>query len=244
MYDEHGGFYDHVEPPAVIPPDEHHEEYTFDRLGIRVPAVLVSAWVDRGFDSTPFDHTSLLKYLTDKWGLGPLGNRTAQATSFKRLIGRAMPRTDAVQRIDLTPEQLTPPNPDLEAEAATFISSHHKALALIGRQLQLEMLKESPLAFAWISYGLEVVLHWMLGFVGQCASRLAHHQTKKHWAEFLERRKQQAIPKLAQIIRDTGRTVAEKQHAAETLGLVVNQRFHVAADMVGAANDWLRRMGK
>jgi phospholipase C len=39
--DEHGGFYDHVSPPAATPPDHHHDEYTFDRYGVRVPAVLV-----------------------------------------------------------------------------------------------------------------------------------------------------------------------------------------------------------
>ena len=43
-----------------------------------------------------FDHTSLLKYLTDKWGLGPLGARTAQANSFAHeLTLRTAARTDA-----------------------------------------------------------------------------------------------------------------------------------------------------
>jgi phospholipase C len=39
---EHGGFYDHVDPPATMPPDHHQEEYTFARLGLRVPAILAS----------------------------------------------------------------------------------------------------------------------------------------------------------------------------------------------------------
>lgn len=39
LFDEHGGFYDHVAPPAAVPPDHHQEEYTFDRLGVRVPAI-------------------------------------------------------------------------------------------------------------------------------------------------------------------------------------------------------------
>jgi phospholipase C len=53
LYDEHGGFYDHVEPPSAIRPDEHTDEYTFDRLGVRVPALLISPWVDRRPNSTP-----------------------------------------------------------------------------------------------------------------------------------------------------------------------------------------------
>jgi hypothetical protein len=241
LYDEHGGFFDHVEPPVAVPPDDHHEEYTFDRLGIRVPALLVSSWVDQGFDATVFDHTSLLKFLTEKWGLGPLGNRTAQATSIGKLVSRQTPRTGTVEQIILTPDQLRPPNRDLEAEAAKYISSHHKALALIGRQLQLELLKESPLRFAWLTYGLEVLLHWLLGLRWRWVFRFAHWRAKKHWLDFRERGRQQAIPKLAGIIRDGRRSVVEKLHAAETLGLVVNQRFHQAADMVLAADTWLRQ---
>jgi phospholipase C len=42
LFDEHGGFYDHVPPPVAIPPDHNQQEYTFDRLGVRVPAILVS----------------------------------------------------------------------------------------------------------------------------------------------------------------------------------------------------------
>src|SRR5262249_25999387 len=45
LYDEHGGFADHVSPPPSIAPDEHHEEYTFDQLGVRVPAVFISPWL-------------------------------------------------------------------------------------------------------------------------------------------------------------------------------------------------------
>jgi phospholipase C len=79
LYDEHGGFYDHVVPPKTIPPDNRQDESTFgfDRLGVRVPAILVSPYVAAGVLQTFFDHTSLLRYLTDKWRLGPLGARTA-----------------------------------------------------------------------------------------------------------------------------------------------------------------------
>jgi phospholipase C len=44
VYDEHGGFYDHVEPPPTVPPDKRTDasHFKFDRLGVRVPAILVS----------------------------------------------------------------------------------------------------------------------------------------------------------------------------------------------------------
>ena len=109
LYDEHGGFYDHVEPPKAVPPDAHRDEYTFDQFGIRVPALLVSPWVKRGFNQTVFDHTSLLKYLIGKWGLGSLGDRAAKANDIDPLIQERSPRRDTVERIDLTDDQLRPP---------------------------------------------------------------------------------------------------------------------------------------
>ena len=87
LYDEHGGFFDHEPPLAATPPDNHKEEYTFDRLGVRVPALLVSPWVGKGVFPTLCDHTSVLRYLIDKWSLKPLGQRTAGANSFASIIG-------------------------------------------------------------------------------------------------------------------------------------------------------------
>jgi phospholipase C len=95
LYDEHGGFFDHESPPAATPPDDHNEEYAFDRLGVRVPAVLVSPWVAKGVFPTLCDHTSVLRYLLDKWSLQPLGERAASAHSFASIIGAAGgPRQD------------------------------------------------------------------------------------------------------------------------------------------------------
>lgn len=90
LYDEHGGFYDHVYPTEATPPDGlRGDGFAFDRYGVRVPAVLISPWVRQGVDHTPFDHTSVLKYLQEKWGLGPLGARTAAAHSLAPLIQAA-----------------------------------------------------------------------------------------------------------------------------------------------------------
>ena len=90
LYDEHGGFYDHIEPPPAIPPDNDVSEYAFNQYGVRVPAILVSPWVKAGVASDTFDHTSLLKYATDKWSLGPLGARVAAAKTFAPYIAAGM----------------------------------------------------------------------------------------------------------------------------------------------------------
>lgn len=125
VFDEHGGFYDHVVPPPAIPPDDKHDEYTFDRLGVRVPALLVSPWVKAGVESTQFDHTSLLKYLTDKWQLGPLGARTAAANSIGTALTLNMPRTETLPFIRVPFTNLLAEHPELESDDTSI---HHQAL--------------------------------------------------------------------------------------------------------------------
>lgn len=130
IFDEHGGFYDHVLPPAAAPPDHHHEEYAFDRLGVRVPVMLISPWVGDAVIRDEFDHTSLLKYLTDKWQLGPLGRRTAQAKTF---AGAMLPqlRTD-------TPDTLPFPQTTSRAEppAIRQLTNHQTAIVALSHALE------------------------------------------------------------------------------------------------------------
>jgi phospholipase C len=95
LYDEHGGFYDHVSPPHCVSPDNVHTQYDFARLGPRVPALLISPWIDKQVVSNHFDHTSLIKYLIEKWDLSPLTRRVDEARSFGDVIRRTgRPRTD------------------------------------------------------------------------------------------------------------------------------------------------------
>jgi phospholipase C len=55
---------------------------SYDRLGFRVPAVIVSPYARPGFvDSTVYDHTSVLRLIEDKWNLPPLTRRDAAATA-------------------------------------------------------------------------------------------------------------------------------------------------------------------
>lgn len=66
-YDENGGLWDHVAPPSG--------PGWSDRWGpgSRIPAIIVSPWAKRGFvDSTPYDTTSILKFITRRFALEPL----------------------------------------------------------------------------------------------------------------------------------------------------------------------------
>jgi phospholipase C len=70
-YDEWGGWFDHVRPPRG--------------RGFRVPALLVSPYARRGFvDSTPLDHTSILRFIEDNWRLTPLAARDERARGLKQ----------------------------------------------------------------------------------------------------------------------------------------------------------------
>lgn len=86
-YDEHGGFADHVVPPAACEPDELTPRINgmpaagrFDRLGVRVPFMLVSPYARRHFVShRTFDHTSILRFIEARFGLPALTRRDANA---------------------------------------------------------------------------------------------------------------------------------------------------------------------
>ena len=93
--DECGGFFDPVVPPATTPPGPEavYQQTIYTQLGFRVPCLLISPWLPAQVDSTTYDHTSWLRYVQRKFGLGPLGERTARATDFAGLILPA-PRTD------------------------------------------------------------------------------------------------------------------------------------------------------
>jgi phospholipase C len=87
LYDEHGGYYDHVPPPDAILPDdippmlgEGHAPGAYDRYGFRVPAVVISPYAKPGYVSPVVrDHTAILKFIERKWNLGALTFRDATA---------------------------------------------------------------------------------------------------------------------------------------------------------------------
>ncbi len=123
-YDEHGGLYDHIPPPAAVPPDKLTSQdppFGFDRLGVRVPAVLVSPYIEKGtiISDTVFDHSSFIAtarkvFLGAGWENTFLTERDRAANTFEGVLTRDTPR--AANEVD--------------------ISGKHQA-AVAGRQLSL-----------------------------------------------------------------------------------------------------------
>jgi phospholipase C len=138
LFDEHGGFYDHVVPPQATPPDHYIEEYTFTQYGVRVPAILVSPYVKPGVIHTVFDHTSLLKYLIDKWSLGPLGNRAAAAQTFSSEVGNSPAAPDRLPVIAMpTPAGLAPPKyGQIGGRIQPVLNPHQSALVGLTQLLE------------------------------------------------------------------------------------------------------------
>jgi phospholipase C len=110
VYDEHGGFFDHVPPPEA--PDD--DPATFGRYGVRVPALIVSPWVgEKSVSSALFDHASIIKTILTRFcpaeleqqkGLAAviqwlqaghphyMGKRVAQAADLGALLSEPQPR--------------------------------------------------------------------------------------------------------------------------------------------------------
>jgi phospholipase C len=120
LYDEHGGYYDHVPPPPAPAPDDvqaigSFDRYwllrllsrtslgkqvsrddegprTYERLGFRVPAVIVSPYARADYVSEQvFDHTSVLKLIEHKWNLPALTRRDADAVAPLDLLDLEQP---------------------------------------------------------------------------------------------------------------------------------------------------------
>jgi len=135
-YDEHGGFSDHVAPPST----PEGGTVPWDFLGLRVPTIVASPFTRRMVVSEPFEHTSILKTIAERWGLdipASAGPRLPKVKSlwdscfeFTRSRGRAgkpiaMPSVTADWRAQITPDGAGPVRSDMAESLvkATQLSS-------------------------------------------------------------------------------------------------------------------------
>jgi len=132
LHDEHGGYYDHVAPPKAPKPDNapivpsiksgdvwqgKASLPSFNRLGFRVPAGVVSPYAKAAYVSRQvYDHTSILKLIEQKWNLPSFTPRDAAANSPLDMIDLTSPPAFAV------PPSLAPRIRDPKGRAvSTFI---------------------------------------------------------------------------------------------------------------------------
>jgi phospholipase C len=111
-YDEHGGYYDHVPPPAAIAPDDIAPTLApgdpkggYDRYGPRVPAIVLSPYSrPGGVTDVVHDHTSVLATIENKWNLPALTARDANARDVMDFLD---PQNPALMQ----PPAIPPPSP-------------------------------------------------------------------------------------------------------------------------------------
>ena len=146
LFDEHGGFYDHITPPSATPPGDDpinaapdQAPFDFNQLGVRVPAIIISPLIPKGLiDHTVYDHTSALATFERQNEMSFLTHRDENAKDFSHLFSLAAPRTD-------TPPTLV--NPATAAVAnALAARPQETAESLKGELASLEPIPESAAA--------------------------------------------------------------------------------------------------
>ncbi len=92
-YDEWGGFWDHVAPPRVA--DDRGTDKDpggkddFAQLGFRIPSTIISPWTrHHQVDHTVYNHASILRFVSDNWGMPYLTKRVRHSNSIEGAFRR------------------------------------------------------------------------------------------------------------------------------------------------------------
>lgn len=96
-FDEHGNCFDHVPPPAATAPEDPPVPgelgFAFDRLGVRVPAIAISAYTQENtIVNRPMHHAALIRTLCNKYNLPLLTERDRGAPDLSDAINLDTPR--------------------------------------------------------------------------------------------------------------------------------------------------------
>ena len=109
-FDEHGGFYDHVVPPACQDDTLQTGPGPFPNLkvlGFRVPAIAMGPFAPQKIEKAgPYEHCSILKMIEWRWNLEPLTLRDRYAKNF----ADALDFTRRRAAITLPPFDAPPPD--------------------------------------------------------------------------------------------------------------------------------------
>jgi phospholipase C len=101
VWDEHGGIFDHVSPPTLPYGDSFRSPvagFDFDRLGVRVGAIVVSPYVTPGVSHALFEHASIPATVTQQF-IGPPDSyspyrREQRASTLQQLLIDMAPRME------------------------------------------------------------------------------------------------------------------------------------------------------
>jgi phospholipase C len=141
-HDEHGGCFDHAPPPLAVSPGDHHpnDAFAFDRYGVRVPAVIVSPYIQAGTilrsasgglphrgPPYPYDHTSIIATLRKCFNLGgPMTARDAAAPDLDPVLNLDAPVNNQLGTITVSAYQ--PSQQDLQDAIGRPLTHMQQAL--------------------------------------------------------------------------------------------------------------------
>jgi phospholipase C len=158
-FDEHGGFYDHIPPPGATPTSDDSRysnpahSFRFDRLGVRVPGILVSAYTKPGtvIDTDAqggryvVDHTSALATVEKLFSLQPLTLRDKAANTLDVALNVPDASDDAPTSLpdpQAPPvEQLAAPRQQLPAAVADTapVSQNQRSFLALAHACNLQL---------------------------------------------------------------------------------------------------------
>ena len=109
-FDEHGGCFDHVRPPGAKTPEKIQPagemDFFFDRLGVRVPTIAISAYTGAGtIVKRHVHHAAVIRSLCAKFGLPHLTERDVDAPSLADAVNLAAPRDPSTWPVTVPPPQ-------------------------------------------------------------------------------------------------------------------------------------------
>ena len=164
-FDEHGGFYDHQPPPATVPTGDDSKyanpnySFLFDRLGVRVPGIVVSAYTakgtiigaDPGDLSAVYDHSSVLATVEKFFGLQPLTKRDGAANTLEVAINLTAPRSSPTEALTALPNPAadaaaavpTDPTTIFAASAQAPLSTNQRTMAALALACDLQITPSS-----------------------------------------------------------------------------------------------------
>ena len=160
-FDEHGGFYDHQPPPATVSTGDDSRyaniayAFLFNQLGVRVPAIVVSAYTARGTIigddaadlSTLFDHSSVLATVEKRFGMAALTKRDAAANTLEIALNLETPRlspADALTGLpnissDAAVAGATDPNVIFAANPKAPLSTNQQTMAALALACEMRI---------------------------------------------------------------------------------------------------------
>lgn len=160
-FDEHGGFYDHQPPPATAPTGDDSKyanpsyRFPFNQLGLRVPAIVVSAYTSKGLiigqdpgdTSTVFDHSSVLATVEKLFGLEALTNRDKVANTLDVALDLTNPRISAAEALTQLPDPASDtavagaasPANIFAADPQAPLSTNQKTMAALALACELQI---------------------------------------------------------------------------------------------------------